>query len=491
MTQHVRTGYRRHRTYVWAVAVVVFAAAALAVVLPAVGANGDPIPPPSDPVGVLPTENSLSGSTFTCSSLSTPHASQQWQIDSLTAGATTTYTLTATTGQTAKLTIRVADGNNQTNDKYMSFHIVGGRISDIGLKGGAKTAVYHYGNSPAQWVDADGYAGLNGSAGTVNADGSVSGLTVEAGDTDHDGRTGLHATLDNQGKLYQLSWTTVCWDPVVKIEGTIYRDTNGDGSTTGDSAIAHQVSLNGGAPITTGSDGKYSFVVPSGGNYLVCAPAASNEVQTKPNDHDGSTNACTDADGYSFTNLTTDQTGKDFAFSGGITASCASGNLFESQINSSDANAIDRARFYYFGSSCKADDKQFVFTTYTDGTSRRAKLQAVSPLGGDCQPNGDGCQIVAERITWSFTGSSPDVKTLSYDDTADGGSSGVMQFCKVDPFDYTASDGVTLLPDLVPSDILPSGQSSCLARTTQFGPPGAASRVDQTYSAYDSTKIVG
>jgi hypothetical protein len=216
-------------------------------------------------------------------------------------------------------------------------------------------------------------------------------------------------------------------------------------------------------------------------------------VQTKPNDKDANTNACTGADGYTFNNISTDQSGQDFAFTGGVSPpSCTqdgSGQYFESQLSASGANAVDRAKFYSVDSSCKVANQQFVFTTYTDGSTRIAKLAPVNTLAGDCLPSGVGCQIVAERITWSLAGDSPELKTLSYDDTAQGGSSGVMKFCKKDPFDRSGvdNDGVTLFTGsgFLPGDILPSGASSCLART---GPPGDAKRVDETYSAYDGTK---
>jgi SdrD B-like domain len=279
----------------------------------------------------------------------------------------------------------------------------------------------------------------------------------------------------------------------VKIEGTVYRDADGNG--TGDSILksAHTVKVTGGSNTqTTSTDesGKYSFDVPKGGTYTVCMASNPDEVQTKPNDV--GTKECSSVDGYSLPGLTSASLTNDFAFAGGVTASCTndgSGDPFYSQINQPDANATVVAKFTYYGLTCKAAQKQFVFTTYADGGSRVAKLSPVGSLGSsDCNlSTGVDCQVVVQKITWALTASSPELKTLNYDDTTEGGSSGVMKFCLKDPIDRSKDDGVTLLygSDYLPDDILPGTESTCLIRTTQYGPPGSSTRVDEAYSAYD------
>lgn len=494
MTEQVRTAYKSHRRGAWLAAITVLAAGALALVLPALALTGDPIAKPSDPGNITPKESPLGGNSFTCSSISDPHATNQFQINSPASG---TYTATSLDGKTVKITLKVSAGNNATKDKYLSFRAVGGVVSDVAINGGSKTAHYHYGDTADTWVSADGWAGSGGSLGTVNADGSVSGLTVETDDTDADDKSGLHATRDNQSNLYKLSYTTFCYEPTVKIEGTVYRD-NGNGSTSV-LTTPHEVTLSDGSDTaTTSTDattGKYSFLVPSGGNYTICMTAAGGEVQTKPTEGTD----CTSVAGYSFANLTSDVLGNDFWFAGGVEASCDdSTDPLESQFDSGNATVI--ARFSYYGDTCKVDGQQFVFTTYEDGNVRTAKLSSVQPLTGDCDlDSGIGCQIVAEKITWNLTGTSPELKTLKYDDPPydAAGDPRLMEFCKKDPLDHTApDDGVTLLRSTPPSfgyfpaDILPSGETTCLIRTTQ-GPGPNPKRVDQVYSAYDGRVLNG
>ena len=484
MTQHVREGYRNHRKATWAALLVVLTTAVLAVVLPAIGATTN-IPPASQPRNVLPTLVNVGGSNFSCSTNTGgvgPAGMSTFQVPNPPSSATSvTYDSTNTGSNTTLLppgvTFKLTGLNGPDKGKFFAFKVTGARVFHVGVKGGADAAWYNYTTPFPLGVTDDG-AAVSGGVPTST--------------------TGLHSTKKDPNNFYVASYTTFCYKPVVKVEGFAYRDTNGDGSTTSDSVLAnHQVTLSTGGSTTTDGTGKYSFLVPTGSSFTVCAPAAAGEVQTKPNDNDDSTNACTSADGYSFTNIASDQTGQDFAFSGGVTASCTqdgSGSAFQSQFNSPDANATDTAKFYYYGLSCKAHDQQFIFTTYASGSTRFAKLSPVSPLGDDeCDlATGVGCQITAEKITWSFTGY-PDLKTLSYDDTAQGGGSGVMKFCLKDPFDRSASDGVTLFtgPGYYPSDILPAGESACLARTTQYGPPGNAKRVDETYDAYDGYKGLG
>ena len=280
----------------------------------------------------------------------------------------------------------------------------------------------------------------------------------------------------------------------VTISGTLYRDTDGNG--TGDSVLttARTVSVGGSSSESLLATGTYTFTVPKNGTYTVCVSAASTEVQTKPNVNspDPGNNACTSVDGYSLQSLTANSTGNDFALAGGVTATCDAGATLESQLESGDASV--KARITTYDASCKAEDKQFVFTTYSNGAIRTANLSPVSPTSTDCEQHlgtGAGCQIVAEVITWTLSGDGPDTKTLTYDDTAQGGSSGAMKFCLKDPFDRSASDGLTLHSGTgyFPANILPSGQSTCLARSTQgkflVGSAWVSQRVDEVYSAFD------
>ena len=474
MTQQVRKGYRNHRKGTWAAVLVVFVAAALAIAIPAVAINtnsctdllSEPgcIPPASKTASVYPSQAPVGGSNFACTGLDGSGRSYvRFQISkpdpagSYPTGAPAgTYT-DPTTGTTFVIS-KPADPKNA--GKFFSWAVTGARVYHVGVNGGTQTAWYDYFLNPST---TSGYVSLD---------------------------TELHATRQSLTKYYVASITTFCYLPVTyKVDGYVYRDKSGNGVTADDSALANrQVRLSTGATINTDTNGYYSFTVPEGSNFTVCAPSSTGELQTAPTG-----TACSGAGGYPFTNISADSPARNFAFVGGITASCSSdgsGTAFDSQYDSGKASV--KAKFTYYGESCKAAGKQFVFTTYEDssGSTRTAKLSPISSLGSTVcvLSTGANCQVVAQKITWALTGSSPELKTLSYDDTAEGGfSRPAMKFCLKDPIDRSKADGVTLLygSDYLPDDILPSDESTCLVRTTQYGPPGAATRIDEVYSAYD------
>jgi hypothetical protein len=383
----------------------------------------------------------------------------------------------------------------------------GGRISDIGIKGGTNVAWYDYGDTSNLWVAADGYgSGSSASAGTLSSTGTVNGLTVDdtkstnvIGDASY---TGLHAPRDNQGNLYSISQLTICYEPSVKISGYVYRDSNGSGAKdTGETGLGDRSVTLGGSTVTSSQGGTgnpplgyYEAIVPAG-TYTLCSSANTGEVQTQPLP----STACGGIGGWGPTNYTSDTPDQNFGFAGGVPGSCASSSNtdpLESSLESVGATVI--AKFLRVDSNCKVDGKDLVFTTYQDGNSLVAQLSPVGSLGtATCDSTSTttaaGCQIVAQKITWSIPGPSPDTSVLQYDDPPYGTKS-PMKFCNKDPRDTSASDGVTLLPvstsgGYYPGSILPSGETSCLIEEIQ-GPkvPGATptlTRVDYVYSAYD------
>ena len=98
MTQHVRTSYRRHRKATWAAVLVVVVAAALALVVPALGINDTGCTPdtstcvkPASGQGITPSVVNVGGSTFSCAThaLGVPAGMQQFQISNPVPGSYT------------------------------------------------------------------------------------------------------------------------------------------------------------------------------------------------------------------------------------------------------------------------------------------------------------------------------------------------------------------------------------------------------------------
>jgi hypothetical protein len=138
MTQHVRKGYRNYRKATWAIVLGVLVTAALAIALPAIGSTAaTTVAFPSDPVHAPANLwTSGGGGTFSCSGVNSAAKNPFF----LSSPATGTYTATASNGMTAKIGITISTGS--TKDKYMSISMFGGRISDIGIKGGTNVAWY-------------------------------------------------------------------------------------------------------------------------------------------------------------------------------------------------------------------------------------------------------------------------------------------------------------------------------------------------------------
>ena len=306
-----------------------------------------------------------------------------------------------------------------------------------------------------------------------------------------DNRTGLHAPRDNSGNLYSISQLTVCYEPVVKISGYVYRDTNGSGTKDSNEVGlgGRSVNLSDGSTATSSSGsstlGLYEALVPSG-TYTLCSSAEPGvEVQTQP----APSTYCS-GDGGWHANYTGDTADQNFGFAGGVEGSCGTADdaPLESSLESTGATVI--AKFQAVDGNCKVVGKDLVFTTYSQsGGARVAQLSPVGSLGtATCERgSGTGCQIVAQKITWTLAGDSPDTSTLQYDDPPYGAFS-AMKFCKKDPLDHSVpDDGVTLKTvgsGYYPTDILPGTETSCLIVTTQ-GPGPSPKRIDQVYSAYD------
>jgi hypothetical protein len=491
MTQQVRTTYRNHRKGAWAAVLVVLVAAALAVVIPALAAeDGTPIPPESV-AGVTPTLVNVGGSNFSCTdpmgnsgtgpkdpSLMTFAVSN---VPNSTTPAIWNQANTAGTSTPlpAGITFTIYGVNGKDKGKQFGFTVTGARVFHIGSNGGSDTAWYDYVHSGQPLgVSKDG----------LTSTGSVSGDKY------------LHATAKDPADsktLYNASWTTFCYKPVIQVSGYVYQDENANGTKdSGEPGLGgRDVTFNGAVAATSrSSDGYYEALV-TPGTYTLCSSAGTGEVQTQP-----APNSYCGGKGGWHADYTADTTNRNFGFTGGVAGQCgdASSAPLESSLESTGATVI--AKFQAVGGNCKVAGKDLVFTTYDDGSSRVAQLSPVGSLGtATCDlSTGAGCQIVAQKITWTISGDSSDTSTLKYDDPPYGsaGDPRVLLFCKKDPR-TAGGDGVTLQSGAgySPADILPSGETSCLIEEIQ-GPrtPGGSpelTRVDFTYSAYDGKFYAG
>lgn len=151
MTEHVRTGYRRHRKATWAVVLGTLVAGALAVAIPALGQSTDSTTgvPPASGQGIYPSTVPVGGSNFSCASAgatyggtATPSGMRQFQISNPVPGA---YTDPAT-GVTFNVQ---APSANLDSKKYLSFSVAGNAavVYHAAIKGGTNSEWYDYFNN--------------------------------------------------------------------------------------------------------------------------------------------------------------------------------------------------------------------------------------------------------------------------------------------------------------------------------------------------------
>jgi len=486
MTQQVRKGYRNHRKASWAAVLVVLVAAALAVVIPALGAtDGTPLPPQSANK-VIPTVVNVGGSNFSCTapmngrgpSVVGPAGMSTFKVSNPPNSATpVVYNSTNTAGTAtplpAGITFTLSGVNGSGKGKYFSFSVTGARVFHIGINGGSDTA----------WYDYVGYTDNN--AGHPYANGV-------------DGDGSLHATEKTPGDastLYAASYTTFCYKPVVKIEGNVYNDIDGNGSKNGSDgafSTARTVTLDNGASTTTDSSGNYTFYVATGSTYKVCVTQdLSTEAETQPFGNTAPVgkslcHASPDVAGYQLTPTDNVQT-INFGLTAGLTGGCNVGLTSPTTGGATYGATLS-------GSNCstKVNGQQLVFNTYTDTTGQFASLRPTSYSGPPCDVGANtNCVTVLEQLAWDISpGSTP--KTLKYDDTFPYTTYEDMPFCKVDPTTGT----------FAPAQVLPQKPSSttyhtsCLFDSAQKLKTKTGvwyvERIDEVYSAQDGGRgLVG
>jgi len=214
----------------------------------------------------MPIDWPTGGQSNDCAVFSS-QAPYQFRIDNpqtLASG----YTTTAPDGTTVNFKLTIAT-NGLKKDKFFDWTATGANVFDVGVKGGADTARYAYTTPIPNWST------------------QVNKLAAVYADTS------VHATLDNQGKLYSLSNVAFCYSTTPAIEGTVFDDSNGNGTKdTGEGGLSGRtVRLYSGAATTTattattGSNGKYVFSatqVTVNSGYRVCLVAAAAERRRCP-----------------------------------------------------------------------------------------------------------------------------------------------------------------------------------------------------------------
>lgn len=374
MTKQVRAGYRNHRRATWAAALAVFVAAALALVLPALGSttSGCSTPnslncvkPATTTQLITPTTVNVGGSNFRCGSAGAtypgapaPSGMRQFQISKPTPGD---YTDPAT-----GVTFHVSGPTGSQDPKsYFSFSVNGSAavVYHVGVNGGTQTEWYDYfNNTPAHKAFPGGGV---------------------YGDTD------LHSTPDSKYTTTNFSFFT--------------------------------------ASITT-----FCYVP------LTVAPSCASPFS-----------------GIGF---------------GGATYS---------------------AQLAPNNGACKTSN--VVMYTYNDNGTLFATLHPATPTGANYR--------VVEHIHWTGSGFGPplsdpqDPIELWYDDQPpyDGSlNKTTMQLCTEDPRANPITAPFTLPSSLNDSDVLPSGQTSCMLLHTVSAPaPGDASTTDWVYDAWIFSNVDG
>jgi hypothetical protein len=315
--------FLRNRRRLTAVgAVVVAVAATLFVVLPAVASTAGDLVSPASGDGVMPLDVAFGGNGA-CSNIFTganvlPAGVHEYDNSNPKTGTAKSGN---NDGVTFNLTLHSPSNTSQTLDVQGN----GAAILGIGIKGGSQTTAYNYQPTAKGFVMGD---------------------------------TGLHAPLQNNSyttsngietgnSFYSISLLNVCYAAMSYIQGTVYQDTNQNGTNDDNSPrVGWTVNLysgvkagtkGGGTLIAhqlTGADGAYHFdIAATGTTYRVCevplagdnpTNGAPNWVQDQP--LPSTANLCTGSGelpkGYDFTPTSTaGASGDDFGNVGGYPCS--------------------------------------------------------------------------------------------------------------------------------------------------------------------------
>jgi len=486
MTEHVRTSYRKHPRAAWMLVsgILLLAALALAIVIPAFGApTADTlIPPAAKPSTVVPILTNIGGSNFSCTTnvdgmtgltafqVSNPPQSQT----SVEYNAANTASTSTPLPAGVKFTLSGINGPDK--GKVFAFKAEGGvTVFYVGVKGGTDTARYKYAPSG---VSADGAD----PATNVFPTGKLSDSTS----------TGLHSTKSSNG-FNVASIATFCYARTTTISGRVYLDNDGDAIfdssgdvpdtgrggwtlTLYDTSSSTQLGTK-----TSSSNGTYQFDgVPIGSTYKVCAtPPSGAWFQTVPTGNTACSSPALPAGQQITTPLQGPATGKDFGVEPTVTPSCdvpfGEGNVFGSGVEYS-------AQLSPNGTACKTGDV-VMYTYNLDGT-RFATLHPAS---------GSGTFKVVEHIRWRGFGEAQNPVTLWYDDDPpyDGANKKTMLLCKSDPRTDPTGDPFVLPSTVSDTDVLPTNETSCMLRSTDSAPASTDSDTSRAYDAWIYSNVDG
>ena len=458
------------------------------VVVPALASvAGGAVPPPSATQQVLPTDYNTGGQSNDCQVFyaSNPGSLPPYQYR-ISNPQTGTYTTTAG-GATVTFTLKMNPGNAGStvspayaNDKYVNFTATGTKVVDVGIKGGTDTTRYAYGSKPLGYV-----TGGNPTDSYLHAPAQ----SVDANNT--------------PTQLYSVSNMTFCFDVGGSVSGTVYRDSNENGTNdAGDTAqsgwTVRLYSSSSSSPVTTatsGANGSYRLkaVLDPTKMYRVCeAPPSGTWAQSQP--LPSSPNMCSGTGelkkGYSFpvTAATQDITSQDFGNVPSVATACPPPTPFGLSNYQIQLAACKPGQTYVFGSS----------PGIIDGDTATAPPSVSVWVADETQ----GPVPLTEKIVFPFLIQTPQpLLTLYYDDTFPFSQADAvpMPFCKLDPrvagSEFDLQSG--FLTVATASSVLPGTATSCLILSMQAAPPDPVNNptlgryTAYVYSSIDGLRLAG
>ncbi len=485
MTDHVRTSYRRHRKASWAFVLVAVTAGALAAVLPALGAAGDPIPPRSEPALVTPKLVDVGGSNFSCASDTGgagPAGLSTFQVSNTPASQTTVTYNSTNASLPAGVEFKLTGLNGPHKGKFFAFRVTGASVFHVGVKGGNDHAWYNY------------------APGGVTADGAIPANGVPTT------TTGLHATKKDANNFYVASITTFCYARVTTIGGRVFLDNDGDGAydalgtppdagqnlwtvklfnTSSSPAVQVGSSLVTPSP-GTDPPGSYTFTgVPIGSNYKVCVQPPDDSGtwdQTAPSGTDCSDVSSALPAGRVITNLQSSPPAQNFGVQATIDASCT--EEFGPEDVPTGSQIVEyKAQLTNPNGGLVCKDAVVMYSFDDAAANPYAIIHPTASAATDPY-------WVVERLRMKVPGGAQNPVTLKYDDTPFYGDMyTTMKMCTADP----RTPGEEFKLGQSPANVMPPGmtayggpETTCMIQSTDF-PSGNT----YNYEAYIATIVDG
>lgn len=475
MTNHVRTGYRRHRRATWALAVALAAAVAIVVIPLATGQSsaGKYYRLTLTPSSVCPDNGTATTKlrlTNTASSQSLGSADVHFPpgtVKAVTSPATVRKNTTTTTS-----------GGSKDIVTFRKLGLSPGNFREV-------TVSFNAGSFTA----------------LVDAVAKQSNNFSDAG-----GSANLFALDPAQG-----TFPTLRVGPCVSISGRVFHDRNADNTyTTGDGAFlnsdipkawtvrlyARDVGASSyGPPLTTtsdGNDGTYSFAgLAAGRDYKVCVVASGADASTPwgLQNPTGNTQCAPvftggdDSAGHLLGNLTSAATGKDFV-AVPATAPIGPGG-------SSTAGGYE----VVVASNSTKDTQRYTHETWVDSQGRtNFRFALIVPTPCSESPPAPNLFLLetlsADIDLGTFQTDPPSQAVLRYDDCPpfEDGDLEAMPYCSKDPRGASWASN----QELETTGVLPGSHTSCIAEASQKVIPGGKLQIRYiVYSAFDGGRQIG